>query len=184
MLNRIKEKYKLLNDKKYVNHEGCSIFTQFGLNLILLFFVNLMTLSSRAEDINALKLHLASGKQIICMLDEKPVVSFCNEELILTTHISKVSYQSSDVLKFTYLYVEPSNINQTLMQSLFTLKDNTLSIIGVEPGSHIAVYSLDGLLVVSTWADKKGSTSIALNEQSGKVYIVKTSVANFKITRQ
>ena len=143
----------------------------------------LCSLSSWAEDINAMMLHLASGKQVVCLLDEKPVVTFSGEELILTTHMNEVSYQSSDVLKFTYLYVDPSGVNQLPMQSMFTLRGNGLSVVGAEPGSQVAVYSVDGMLVASAKADKKGTASIVLPEQSGKVYVVKTSVANFKITK-
>lgn len=141
-------------------------------------------LSSLAEDINALMLHLASGKQVVCMLDEKPVVTFSGDELVLTTHMNQVSYQSADVLKFTYLYVEPSGVSQvSTPPCIFSFRGNTLAVEGAEPDTQISVYSVDGSLIASEKANKKGAASIKLSEQSGKVYVVKTSVANFKITK-
>lgn len=129
-------------------------------------------------------LHLASGKQVVCMLDEKPVVSFSGDELILTTHMNEVRYQSEDVLKFTYLNVNPTTVNTAEMsQSMFSFSENTLSITGAEPDSPVAVYSVEGILVASAKTDKKGSAIVSLPEQSGKVYVVKTSIANFKITK-
>lgn len=152
--------------------------------IALSFLMAVVALSSLAEDINAMMLHLASGKQVICLLDEKPIVTFSGDELVLTTHMNKVSYQSSDVLKFTYLYYDPTVINQVgAPQSMFSFNGNALSVKGVEPGSQIAVYSVDGILVSSATASKNGAASIVLPEQSGKVYVIKTSVANFKITK-
>lgn len=151
--------------------------------LLLLVSMSLSALSSWADDINAMMLHLASGKQVVCLLDEKPVVTFRGEELILTTHMNEVCYQSADVLKFTYLYVDPTSVNKVSKQSLFSFRENTLSVTGAEPDTQIAVYSVDGVRVASAKTDKAGATSIVLPELSGKVYVVKTSVANFKITK-
>lgn len=152
--------------------------------ILLSFLMAVIALSSWAEDINAMMLHLASGKQVICLLDEKPIVTFSGDELVLTTHMNEVSYQSADVLKFTYLYVDPAGISQAgVPQSMFSFSGNALSVTGAEPDSQIAVYSVDGTLVASTKTNKKGVASIVLPEQPGKVYVVKTSVANFKITK-
>lgn len=152
--------------------------------ILLSFLVAILALSSWAEDINAMMLHLASGKQVVCLLDEKPIVTFSGDELVLTTHMNEVSYQSADVLKFTYLYVDPSGINQVgVPQSMFLFSGNALSVTGAEPDSQIAVYSVDGALVASAKTNKKGAASIVLPDQPGKVYVVKTSVANFKITK-
>lgn len=149
-----------------------------------LLVMSVCVVSSWAEDINAMMLHLASGKQVVCLLDEKPVVTFRGEELALTTHMNEVCYQSTDVLKFTYLYVDPDGIGRIeASQCMITLQGKTLKAIGLEADSKISVYSVDGILITSAEADKKGSANIALPEQKGKVYVVKTSVANFKITR-
>lgn len=142
------------------------------------------TLSSWAEDINALMLHLASGKQVIYQLDKKPVVTFSGDELILTTHMNKVSYQSADVLKFTYLYVDPSGINQVGMtQNVFSFTENRLFVTGLEPDTYITIYTADGILMASDKTNNNGAASITLPNQSGKVFMVSTSVANFKITK-
>lgn len=152
--------------------------------LLVSFLMAAIALSSWAEDINAMMLHLASGKQVICMLDERPVVTFGDDELILSTHMNEVSYKSADVLKFTYLYVDPSGVSPvSVPHCMFSFRGDALSVAGAEPNSQIAVYSVDGTLVVSAKADKRGIVSIVLPGQSGKVYVVKTSVANFKITK-
>lgn len=137
-----------------------------------------------AEDIDALKLHLASGKQVVCLLEERPVVTFTNDEVVITTHMHEVRYQSTDVLKFTYINVEEDGIHSPQFdQELIRLDGNNLSLYGLAFDSPVSVYTADGVLVASVKADKRGTVSVVLPEQSGKVYVVKTSVANFKISK-
>ena len=152
--------------------------------LFLLGFLFCMSKIS-AEEINALCLHLASGKQITCLLDERPVVTFNDDDLVMTTHMSQVSYKSSDVLKFTYAYVDPSGIVETKFQNaMFNFGKNTLQATNIEPSSKVELYTADGILVASSVADANGNVTLKLSAHSGTVFIVKTSVANFKITKQ
>lgn len=152
--------------------------------LLLLLMLTICSLSIRAESINALMLHLASGKQVVCMLEERPVVTFTNDEVVITTHMHEVRYQSSDVLKFTYVNMEEDGIHSPQLDlELIRLDGNNLSLYGLASDSPVSVYTADGILVASVKADKRGIVSIVLPGQSGKVYVVKTSVANFKITK-
>lgn len=137
-----------------------------------------------AEEINALCLHLASGKQITCLLDERPVVTFNDDELVMTTHMNQVSYRSSDVLKFTYAYVPLSEIiDAKFSNAMFNFGKNTLQATNIEPSSKVEIYTADGILIDSSLSDANGNVTLNMSAQSGKVYIVKTSVANFKITK-
>jgi len=72
------------------------------MKLTLLLFSLLTAIQVQAEEINALVLHMASGKQVTCLLDEQPVVTFKGDELVLTTHMNVVSYKAADLQKFTY----------------------------------------------------------------------------------
>ena len=66
-----------------------------------------------AERVNALVLNMVTDKQVIFMLDDLPIVTFEEGELVITTPNSVVSYQEDDVVKFTYSYVDPSKVAQT-----------------------------------------------------------------------
>lgn len=136
-----------------------------------------------AENVNALVLHLTSGNQVTCLLDEKPVVTFKSDELVITTHMNVVSYKASDVTKFTYTYADPTAISSVRTGSAFSFNGNTLQVSNLTPSSLVSVYAVGGILVTSAKTDNNGSVVLTLPEQSGTVYIVKTSVANFKITR-
>lgn len=145
---------------------------------------SVMSLSAAAEEACALMLHLASGKQVVCLLDERPVVTFTDVEVVLTTHMHEVRYQSVDVQKFTYTNVEVDGINALpLDQGLVRMEGNTLCLDGFASDSEVSVYTADGIIVAESHTDGHGAASISLPGQSGKVYVVKTSIANFKITK-
>ena len=157
----------------------------FGLPLscaALAFMLSTATKAS-AENVNALVLHLSSGNRVTCLLDEKPVVTFKSGELVVTTHMNVISYQESDVKKFTYTYADPSDISSVKTGSTFSFNGNALQMSNLTPSSQVSVYTVGGVLVTSARTGNNGSVTLSLPEQSGAVYVVKTSVANFKISR-
>lgn len=146
--------------------------------------LTICSLSTRAESINALMLHLASGKQVVCMLDEQPIVTFEADELVLTTHMNVVRYQATDVIRFTYTAVDPSGIAEArIAVTSFSFDGDVLRANSLAPKSDVTVYTAEGTLVASSKTDKSGNVSLSLPRQAGVVYVVKTSVANFKITK-
>lgn len=152
--------------------------------LLLSLLLTVCSLGTWAEGINALMLHLASGKQVVCLLDEQPVVTFQGDELVLTTHMNIVRYQAEDVIRFTYTAVDPSGINDaSTAATSFSFDGDMLRTNSLAPKSAVTVYAADGTLVASGKTDKSGNLSLSLPRQAGVVYVVKTSVANFKITK-
>lgn len=152
----------------------------------LLLFAMLLCCLTRvyAGEINALNLHLASGKQVTVLLDEQPVVTFVGDELVITTPMNRMSYRSADVLKFTYAYVNPDDVTGVKASGTkLIMKENTLQATSLEPSSKVEVYGVDGILVATTTTDKNGNASVDLSRHPGKVFVIKTSVANFKIIK-
>lgn len=145
--------------------------------------MTLVALSVWAEEINAMILRFTSGKSVVFQLEEQPVVTFSGSELVLTTHMNRVSYEAKTVAGFTYAYVDPAGVDRLSMpECMLTIVKNTLMAKGLEPESVIEVYGLDGVLVTSAVTDKNGVAQVALPEVHDTVYVVKTSVGNFKIS--
>lgn len=141
------------------------------------------SLSTWAEDINAMLLHLASGKQVVCYLSEQPNVTFKDNEIVLTTHMNVVSYREDDILKFTYVY-DPAGIDGVkIPQSSISFNGNQFSVSALDANSVVSVFSLDGTLVSSALTDNNGCVSIVLPDDTNTVYVVKTSIATFKIMK-
>lgn len=152
--------------------------------LLLILCISLSALCASAEEINAFVLHLVSGSNITFMLDERPVVTFEGEELVITTHMNTIRYQATDVIRFTYTVADPASIDiVSTGVSSFSFDGDVLLANNLVPETIVSVYTVNGILVSSGNTDKKGSVSLSLPGQAGMVYIVKTSVANFKITK-
>ena len=137
-----------------------------------------------AERVNALVLNMVTDKQVIFMLDDLPIVTFEEGELVITTPNSVVSYQEDDVVKFTYSYVDPSKVSQTTMSdTMFKFEGNVLCAYNLEPLSDVSVFSVDGSLITSAKTGVNGELSLSIPQQSGNVVVVKSSVAKFKMMK-
>lgn len=130
----------------------------------------------------ALVLHLRSGKKIAYQLDEQPVVTFDDNNIVIETLKSAIRYNATDALKFTYINTEDSGIENVEMPDYFiSVVENTILARGLEPGTEMSVYSTAGLLMASRTVDLNGEASVLLPDLKSKVYLVKTSVITFKI---
>lgn len=137
-----------------------------------------------AEEINAMLLKFTSGMSVVFQLDEQPVMTFEGDELVLTTHMSRVSYEAKAVAGFSYTYVDPADIGiKGMPKCILQLENNMLIATGLEPKSLIEVYDIEGRFVASEVTDGNGSVKLMLPILRGALYVVKTSVANFKISR-
>ena len=150
--------------------------------ILFLFVVSVFKVS--AENNNALVLHMANGKLVTYLLDDLPIVTFEDDELVITTPNNVVSYQDGDVVKFTYSYVDPSKVSQTtLSDTMFKFEGNVLCAYNLEPLSDVSVFSVDGALITSAKTGANGEITLSIPQQSGNVVVVKTSVANFKMMK-
>lgn len=134
-----------------------------------------------AENINALVLHLASGNQVVYMLEEQPVVTFENDDLVITAQSKAVRYLLSDVVQFTYKE-ESSGISQLIHSNAsFSIEGNNITVSCFEPLSEISVLSVSGAPLVVVKTDANGNASFAIPTQANGVCVIRSSVANFKI---
>lgn len=137
-----------------------------------------------AIELNALILHMKSGKQVTCFLKEQPKVSFVENDLIINTDFGETCYQVGDIVKFTYSYVDPNHIDDILASNIcFNFDGQTLSAKNLEPSSNVSIFSIDGILLRSAKVADNGEISVDIPLTSGSVIIVKTSELNFKVRK-
>lgn len=137
-----------------------------------------------AIELNALILHMKSGKQVTCFLKEQPKVSFVENDLIINTDFGETCYQIGDIVKFTYSYVDPNHIDDILASNIcFNFDGQTLSAKNLEPSSNVSIFSIDGILLRSAKVADNGEITVDIPLTSGSVIIVKTSELNFKVRK-
>ena len=137
-----------------------------------------------AIELNALILHMKSGKQVTCFLKEQPKVSFVENDLIINTDFGETCYQVGDIVKFTYSYVDPNHIDDILASNIcFNFDGQTLSAKNLEPSSNVSIFSIDGILLRSAKVADNGEISVDIPLPSGSVIIVKAAELNFKVRK-
>ncbi len=137
-----------------------------------------------SEGVNALMIHGKSGEKVTILLDEKPKVRFQGNDLVVTTHMNVVNYASDDVVKFSYVSVDPNDVsNPGLLGVVFAFDKGAVRMQNLPPYVRVSVYTVDGKLISSSMTDSKGCASLNLPESVASVYIVKTPSSTFKISR-
>ena len=143
-----------------------------------------MAASASAGGINALMIHGKSGEKVTILLDEKPVVRFDGDGLVVSTHMNVVNYASADVVKFTYVSVDPAGVgNPDILGAVFSFGKDFVRVENLAPHVRVAVYAVDGKLLSSAMTGSNGAASLNLPEPASSVYVVKTPSSTFKITR-
>lgn len=154
---------------------------------ILIIALTLFPLITKAasDNVNAMLLHVSSGQNWTILLDEQPVVTFSDDYLIVTTHMSVISIPSSLVTKFTYVHDDDvTRINNADQYgSVLSFDGKRLNVRNLAPSTGVQVYTVDGALVTSGTTDNRGNVSLLVPDKAGAVYMVKTSKVTFKIRK-
>lgn len=132
----------------------------------------------------AMKIHCKSGADVIILLDERPKVTFDNNDLVIATQTRVVNYPAEEVLKFTYLDELPAHVdNVTQSDMVFSFDDNKLMVQHLDPNAAVTVCAVDGRILASGQSDAQGRVSLTLPEVPGGVYVVKTPSVTFKVRK-
>jgi hypothetical protein len=109
-----------------------------------------------------------NGELVSYAFAQKPLITYEDETLVLTTTAIKVEYPLSAVRKFTF-EDNPNAIGTVHAE----LKDD----------APLRIYSVGGILLKTVPAGPEGSTFYLDNLPKG-VYIIKTPTTSHKITKQ
>ncbi len=121
-------------------------------------------------------------------LSEKPKVTMDNGVFTLTTTQTTVTYNATDVLKFTLGdkdggIVDVDDIAVKAEPGVDRQADR-LIFTGCKPNSVIRIYSMDGRLAESQQVDADGRAEVSLSGLKAGVYVVKSDSITFKIAKR
>jgi len=121
-------------------------------------------------------------------LSEKPKVTMAGGVFTLTTTQTAVTYNATDVLKFTLGdkdggIVDVDDIAVKAEPGVDRQADR-LIFTGCKPNSVIRIYSMDGRLAESQQVDADGRAEMSLSGLKAGVYVVKSDSITFKIAKR
>lgn len=129
---------------------------------------------------------LKTGEQIYFNLDEHPVTTFGPGTLILTTDRSVVTYNLTNVVRYTYegtmVALSPMRVKQGNIR--YSQGKESIQFEGLAEGEHIEIYSSDGELLSVQEAESGIPTTISFSGMPSGDYIVKLNDATYKFQKQ
>lgn len=136
-------------------------------------------------DRNFLVIETKDHVQTTYMLAEKPEVRFEGTNLRVVSAKADVTYQLTDILRFTYEKRSVTGVSE-LQSAPATVdyEDGELVISGIKAGAAVGVYSLDGKLVRQLTAQHAGTYRLSLSALPRGVYVVKADNVTYKIMKR
>lgn len=149
--------------------------------LSLLFGWSLMTMAEEVS-ITTLEVWTRSGQKIAYALSERPVATYSDNDLVLTTSEMVINYPLAELHKFTFGTDEASSvIAHSAPVGKVAQQNGTLILSGFQAGIQVAVYTIDGRLAFSGKTATNGTLELSLRQLFAGVYVVKTGSLTHKI---
>ena len=140
---------------------------------------------SDGEDRKFLVVETKDHVKTAYMLADKTQVRFAGTNLRVVSTKADVTYQLSDILRFTYETRSTTGISELrTTQAEVDYMDGQLVISGIKAGGSVNVYSLEGKLVKQLTAQRSGTYRLSLASLSKGVYIVKADNVTYKIMKR
>lgn len=144
-----------------------------------------------------LTIHQKDGLLFNIGLEDKPVITYTDSVLVITTAQTVVSYPLYKVSKFTF--TENSGSNDAGTDSTATditpvvegksyahleLDNYVVSITGEDAGVMVMVVASNGEILVSTKTDSEGNTIFSIADLPNGLYVIKSPKLTCKIQKK
>ena len=151
----------------------------FLFNLLILIAVTVMGQ-------NTLTVHQKDGQQFSFGFEDKPVVTFTDSELIVTSSKTELRYALAQVAKFTFDDIEDAviSIKTDAAKAVITLDEYTVSISGAKPDATVSLITSDGKLLQSYKTNQDGTATFSIADLSEGTYIITSESLTVKILKK
>lgn len=135
---------------------------------------------------NTLTVHQKNGEKFSFGFEDKPVVSFTDNEFVATSTKTELRFELAKVAKFTFDKVEDSviEIKDDSAKSLITLDEYTVSISGAKPNVTVLLIASDGKQLQSFKTNDDGSVSFSISDLPQGAYMIKSNSLTYKILKK
>lgn len=152
--------------------------------ITLLSFLSLLTIESPAQ--NTLTIHQKDGQQFSYGFSDKPVITYTESYLVLTTSKNVVEFPLSALSKFTFSDIENAVIavKDNSSKPSLNLDEYTVSISDAEPDQPVSLLSIDGKILSTYKTGADGSVKFSIAELTTGTYIIKSESLTCKILKK
>lgn len=147
--------------------------------LLLTFFVS----QAAMADNLVLQVWQADGKVMNINLNEQPVTTYSDGQLIITTTKTTVTFPLEQVVKYTY--TDATGISSPeVVGSKMSADGESITFTGLKPNTPVYLYTVAGQLVKTVTATGQSKTTVSVSGFPVGVYVVKANGVTFKITKR
>ena len=147
--------------------------------LLLTFFVSQ---AAMADDL-VLQVWQADGKVMNINLNEQPVTTYSDGQLIITTTKTTVTFPLEQVVKYTY--TDATGISSPeAVGSKVSADGESITFTGLKANTPVYLYTVAGQLLTTVTANGQSKTTVSVSGFPVGVYVVKANGVTFKITKR
>lgn len=147
-------------------------------------FLLLSVLMTHISAQNTLTIHQKDGRLFSYGFLEKPVITYTETDLVLTTANIVVEYPLSAISKFTFTETSVSDVETDVVTPILELKDNTVHISGEKPLQTVTLIGADGKIVSTFKTDTSSSVTFSIAALPKGIYIVKSESLTCKNSKR
>lgn len=134
---------------------------------------------------NTLTIHQKDGQLFSFGFEDKPVITYTDNDLVLKTTKTEVQYPLSSLAKFTFTDLEDAVISiKDDKAAQMELDNYVVSITGAKSGVTVSVVGSDGKTLNSYKTDTDGSVTFRIAELPEGVYIINSENLTYKILKK
>ena len=151
--------------------------------LLALIFVSYNIMAQ--ENNTQLVVWAKDGTKVAYMLSEKPKITFTETDLVITANDIEVNYALENMARFTYESNGNTAIRNVESDELsIKLDGESLLFPDLKANSSIAIYTLNGTLVMKKTIRQDGEYAFPVLNLSNGVYMVNVNGLSYKFMKK
>lgn len=177
----------VITDNQFINRQmrGHTRHKKLALMRKFLFAIMLMVwgIAAHAVDYVGILVTLVDGTTATVSFDEKPIIKFQPDKLVVQTDVATTEFNRANVARFNYITEDLSGID-VIAHEQAQIKNNgdALYFNNLPTGSEIMLYSTEGKLLKQCAAI--GNYTINITDLPSGIYIVSVNGISTKIVKQ
>lgn len=147
--------------------------------LLLSLFKNAIAFESRSY----LVVWAKDGTQVAYDFKEKPIVTFSDNYLVITSESSQVSYNLGDYDHFSFENEIPTDISSLDVNGNISIEDDHLVFPGIKSGTRLKIYTLNGTIIYDKQINVNGNYTLSISNMPKGMYIVAIGKLAYKLKK-
>ena len=161
--------------------ENNKLLSQLNKQFLLVTLMLSMASMSFAQMKETLHLQMTDGTETTFLLSVHPVVTFNNNQMVITSDLQSIEIPYDKVMSFKY---STDNLSSISTPSMYLESDGEYVVFPEDTSiDDVSVYSIDGRNLSVQLKGDGHRTVLSLSPLSKGVYIVKVKNKSFKISR-